>query len=161
MLIWRRSMQDQKCAQCRCTRHLPCSYAWPCRMAASIGPICADPGNQLSNDARLSCKKNEPSPSQRQASSAVPADSVSERLRRWTRNPLGSARRGSNPLAVDLMCLRLRAVVYTKLTYKSASGCNAWATCGGPPLSLCGARRKFVMRSTTYPTGFARHARAK
>ena len=26
-------------------------------------------------------------------------DSVSERLRRWTRNPLGSARRGSNPLA--------------------------------------------------------------
>ena len=31
----------------------------------------------------------------------IPAsDSVSERLRRWTRNPLGSARRGSNPLAV-------------------------------------------------------------
>ena len=27
-------------------------------------------------------------------------DSVSERPRRWTRNPLGSARRGSNPLAV-------------------------------------------------------------
>ena len=27
-------------------------------------------------------------------------DSVSERLRRWTRNPLGSARRGANPLAV-------------------------------------------------------------
>ena len=33
-------------------------------------------------------------------------DSVSERLRRWTRNPLGSARRGLNPLAVDLLgCL--------------------------------------------------------
>ena len=28
-------------------------------------------------------------------------DTVSEWLRRWTRNPLGSARRGSNPLAVD------------------------------------------------------------
>ena len=28
-------------------------------------------------------------------------DTVSERLRRWTRNPLGSARRGSNPLGVD------------------------------------------------------------
>ena len=28
-------------------------------------------------------------------------DSVSERLRRWTRNPLGSARRGSNSLAVE------------------------------------------------------------
>ena len=27
-------------------------------------------------------------------------DTVSERLRRWTRNPLGSARRGSNPLGV-------------------------------------------------------------
>ena len=27
-------------------------------------------------------------------------DSVSERFRRWTRNPLGSARRGSNPLGV-------------------------------------------------------------
>ena len=29
-------------------------------------------------------------------------DSVSERLRRWTRNPWGSARRGSNPLAVGV-----------------------------------------------------------
>ena len=32
-------------------------------------------------------------------------DSVSERLRRWTRNPLGSARRGSNPLAVVSLCM--------------------------------------------------------
>ena len=31
---------------------------------------------------------------------ATSHDTVSERLRRWTRNPLGSARRGSNPLAV-------------------------------------------------------------
>ena len=30
-------------------------------------------------------------------------DSVSEWLRRWTRNPLGSARRGLNPLAADSM----------------------------------------------------------
>ena len=29
-----------------------------------------------------------------------PHDTVSEWLRRWTRNPLGSARRGSNPLGV-------------------------------------------------------------
>ena len=28
---------------------------------------------------------------------------MSERLRRWTRNPLGSARRGSNPLGVVLI----------------------------------------------------------
>ena len=34
-------------------------------------------------------------------------DTVSEWLRRWTRNPLGSARRGSNPLAVDFA---LRAI---------------------------------------------------
>ena len=32
-------------------------------------------------------------------------DTVSERLRRWTRNPLGSARRGSNPLGVVLLFL--------------------------------------------------------
>ena len=32
----------------------------------------------------------------------VPAeDTVSEWLRRWTRNPLGSARKGSNPFGVD------------------------------------------------------------
>ncbi len=30
-------------------------------------------------------------------------DTVSEWLRRWTRNPLGSARRGSNPLGVDCL----------------------------------------------------------
>ena len=28
-------------------------------------------------------------------------DTVSEWLRRWTRNPLGSARKGSNPFGVD------------------------------------------------------------
>ena len=36
-------------------------------------------------------------------------DSVSERLRRWTRNPLGSARRGSNPLAVDYLFMATEA----------------------------------------------------
>jgi hypothetical protein len=35
-------------------------------------------------------------------------DSVSEWLRRWIRNPLGSARRGSNPLAVVLVPFRER-----------------------------------------------------
>ena len=33
-------------------------------------------------------------------------DTVSERLRRWTRNPLGSARRGSNPLGVAYRTLQ-------------------------------------------------------
>ena len=32
--------------------------------------------------------------------SQISTDTVSEWLRRWTRNPLGSARRGSNPLGV-------------------------------------------------------------
>ena len=35
-------------------------------------------------------------------------DTVSEWLRRWTRNPLGSARRGSNPLGVDFVIIYLR-----------------------------------------------------
>ena len=34
---------------------------------------------------------------------SVPYDTVSEWLRRWTRNPLGSARRGSNPLGVEFI----------------------------------------------------------
>ena len=32
-------------------------------------------------------------------------DTVSEWLRRWTRNPLGFARRGSNPLGVGFACV--------------------------------------------------------
>ena len=40
-------------------------------------------------------------------------DTVSERLRRWTRNPLGSARRGSNPLGVAIViCRRIRATFF-------------------------------------------------
>ena len=38
-------------------------------------------------------------------------DTVSERLRRWTRNPLGSARRGSNPLGVALCARWQRNVI--------------------------------------------------
>ena len=30
-------------------------------------------------------------------------DTVSEWLRRWTRNPLGFARKGSNPFGVDVL----------------------------------------------------------
>ena len=33
----------------------------------------------------------------------IASDSLSERSRRWSRNPLGSAHRGSNPLAVDCL----------------------------------------------------------
>ena len=40
-------------------------------------------------------------------------DTVSKRLRRWTRNPLGSARRGSNPLAVVSVPPELDLASYT------------------------------------------------
>ena len=36
--------------------------------------------------------------------SMASGDSVTEWLRSWTRSPLGSARRGSSPLAVELRC---------------------------------------------------------
>ena len=43
----------------------------------------------------------------RQLESDPSHDTVSERLRRWTQNPMGSARRGSNPLGVVLPLLLL------------------------------------------------------
>jgi hypothetical protein len=45
----------------------------------------------------------------------VSTDTVSERLRRWTRNPLGSARRGSNPLGVEFHILTLQGETIAKL----------------------------------------------
>ena len=39
---------------------------------------------------------------------SVTEDTVSEWLRRWTRNPLGSARRGSNPLGVAFNSFPMR-----------------------------------------------------
>jgi hypothetical protein len=38
-----------------------------------------------------------------QKARSLSQDTVSEWLRRWTRNPLGSARRGSNPLGVAFL----------------------------------------------------------
>jgi hypothetical protein len=65
-------------------------------------------------------------------------DTVSERLRRWTRNPLGSARRGSNPLGVDLVELRLAyVVVYLSMRSQLCIPIAPtwvhvpWAVCGG------------------------------
>ena len=54
-------------------------------------------------------------------------DTVSERLRRWTRNPLGSARRGSNPLGVVLSHRHLSAcaVQSTRPVENCYLGC-AW-----------------------------------
>ena len=45
---------------------------------------------------------------------------VSERLRRWTRNPLGSARKGSNPLAVDLLLCLLSCSAFAAFSQPSA-----------------------------------------
>ena len=46
-------------------------------------------------------------------------DSVTEWLRWWTRNPLGSARRGSNPLAVAF----LRWRIFNSMRYCSLFAC--------------------------------------
>ena len=40
---------------------------------------------------------------------------MSEWLRRWTRNPLGSARRGSNPLGVDTFLHYVREIVRCRI----------------------------------------------
>ena len=49
--------------------------------------------------------------------------SALERLRRWTRNPLGSARRGSNPLAVALDVGRsFRRYTVCSKQFESGSG---------------------------------------
>ena len=74
-------------------------------------------------------------------------DTVSERLRRWTRNPLGSARRGSNPLGVVLSHRHLSAcaVQSTRPVENCYLGC-AWRCLRGlmdktPPsvvVHLCG-----------------------
>ena len=40
-------------------------------------------------------------------------DTVAEWLRRWTRNPLGSARVGSNPTGVvGILCSRMLRIIY-------------------------------------------------
>ena len=64
-------------------------------------------------------------------------DSVPERLRRWTRNPLGSARRGSNPLAVaSLLTPGQRAL--------QGPGADA------PPLKAPGGRKRRVPSAAPY-----------
>ena len=72
-------------------------------------------------------------------------DSVTEWLRWWTRNPLGSARRGSNPLAVGGSTC---AAIFT-------SGCSSEAVrrsiqCAICPIDTCpaanyGQREKYMM----------------
>ena len=53
-------------------------------------------------------------------------DSVSERVRRWTRNPLGSARRGSNPLAVVFRLASLD-FSFVSMPFLSVVGRNRYA----------------------------------
>ena len=48
-------------------------------------------------------------------------DTVPERLRGWTRNPLGSARRGSNPLGVAIERTYVQCVVSAHPTNVSAA----------------------------------------
>ena len=56
---------------------------------------------------------------------------MSERLKRWTRNPLGSARRGSNPLGVDCCravdCRLQGWREATENSWRLVGGCDLWA----------------------------------
>ena len=69
-------------------------------------------------------------------------DTVSERLRRWTRNPLGSARRGSNPLGVAFAA---QGGVHNKKQMRTLD--VRWEHSGMVPHLLCvrEASRSFVL----------------
>ena len=54
-------------------------------------------------------------------------DTVSEWLRRWTQNPLGSARRGSNPFGVDVIqsfAAHIVSVSHKTHKWKAAGSCE-------------------------------------
>jgi hypothetical protein len=65
-------------------------------------------------------------------------DTVSERLRRWTRNPLGSARRGSNPLGVDCVASGVSIACIEFWGVRKLRGClvSCIRTCCLVPLRL-------------------------
>ena len=65
--------------------------------------------------------------------------SVTERSRRWTRNPLGSARRGSNPLGVVCIeqqqhcCMYMRSLLMPSSTAVRLSEADTdWISLQGP-----------------------------
>ena len=55
-------------------------------------------------------------------------DTVSERLRRWTRNPLGSARRGSNPLGVVMKTKLFPRAIVLRLLWEAFFLIGIWET---------------------------------
>ena len=100
-----------------------CALDLPCGLQRLMLRFC--PGKQGGADSwRLG-----PGP----ARWCLACDSVSECLRRWTRNPLGSARRGSNPLAVVFAC---QLVVYCLCVYFRAAG---RAPAASSPEQICRA----------------------
>ena len=81
----------------------------PAACAAALRPCCSRPlvlprrpRQMPGRRARLGPEPVLAHAMQRSTRKAGTYDTVPERLRGWTRNPLGSARRGSNPLAVVL-----------------------------------------------------------
>ena len=74
---------------------------------------CPSPQRRL-DQSGLSGATSPPHPSKEElvrCHSQIAKDTVSERLRRWTRNPLGSARRGSNPLGVVFCAMRVQGLL--------------------------------------------------
>ena len=82
------------------------------------------------------------------------SDSVSEWLRRWTRNPLGSARRGSNPLAVVFLFSDPRfSAMSTSDSNKMRMpgvepGSQAWEACMMPLHYMRSASKSPAFRAT-------------
>ncbi len=89
--VWVGGCVDRSAARARCLIVVRCEGAW----SKSCWVLVA-PGILLASVVRYVCAL-----APRWAADTC-NDIVSERLRRWTRNPLGSARRGSNPLGVAL-----------------------------------------------------------
>ena len=73
------------------------------------------------------------------------SDTVSEWLRRWTRNPLGSARRGSNPLGVALTIL---LVITAWEISVDLFGTNFATGCSRGLYALCGQKKNRLICDT-------------
>ena len=74
-------------------------------------------------------------------------DSVSERPRRWTRNPLGSARRGSNPLAVPFL-ISVRPA--SAGTFQASACADADSCAYKTAAKQCGSRQAGIVLQKTW-----------
>ena len=81
-------------------------------------------------------------------------DEVAEWLRRWTANPLGSARVGSNPILVDVFYLHICSYegVYYKSTHSDLIKSVLPSFLTPSPLSFLGLSLHISLPLVTYST---------